>query len=83
VLQDGGALQTSDQSFGVNGESDLDIQYGQTLVGSLQVTLYQVGDNVEGASFNNFLDAIDGSYCTYEGGDDPTQDGSVSLGLRP
>lgn len=28
-----------------------------------------------GASFNNFLDAIDGSFCTYEGGDDPTQDG--------
>ena len=28
-----------------------------------------------GASFNNFLDAIDGSYCTFEGDDDPTQDG--------
>lgn len=28
----------------------------------------------EGASFNNFLDAIDGTYCTFEGGDDPTQD---------
>lgn len=28
-----------------------------------------------GASFNNFLDAIDGSYCTFEGGDDPNQDG--------
>jgi len=40
----------------------------------LKVTLYQVGDLVEGASFNNFLDAIDGSYCTYQGGDDPTQD---------
>ena len=29
----------------------------------------------KGASFNNFLDAIDGTYCTYEGGDDPNQDG--------
>lgn len=28
-----------------------------------------------GASFNNFLDALDGSYCTFEGGDDPSQDG--------
>jgi tripeptidyl-peptidase I len=28
-----------------------------------------------GASFNNLLDALDGSYCTYLGGDDPTQDG--------
>ena len=27
-----------------------------------------------GASFNNFLDAIDGSYCTFEGGDDPHAD---------
>lgn len=34
-----------------------------------QVTLYQAGDMVEGASFNDFLDAIDGSYCTYSGGD--------------
>jgi tripeptidyl-peptidase I len=46
-----------------------------TLVYPQKVTLYQVGDLLEGASFNNFLDAIDGSYCTYEGGDDPTQDG--------
>jgi tripeptidyl-peptidase-1 len=46
-----------------------------TLVYPQKVTLYQAGDLLEGASFNNFLDAIDGSYCTYEGGDDPTQDG--------
>lgn len=30
---------------------------------------------VKGASFNNLLDALDASYCTFEGGDDPTQDG--------
>jgi len=46
-----------------------------SLVYPQKVTLYQVGDLVEGASFNNFLDAIDGSYCTYDGGDDPDQDG--------
>ena len=28
-----------------------------------------------GASFNNFLDAVDGSYCKFEGGDDPSTDG--------
>ncbi|KAL9616458.1 MAG: hypothetical protein Q9160_008674 [Pyrenula sp. 1 TL-2023] len=39
-----------------------------------EVTLYQVGDLQEGASFNNFLDALDASYCTFEGGDDPVQD---------
>jgi hypothetical protein len=42
------------------------------LVYPQKVTLYQVGDTVEGASFGNFLDAIDGSYCTFAGGDDPT-----------
>ncbi|MCJ1484230.1 hypothetical protein MMC06_004398 [Schaereria dolodes] len=71
---DGGVDQTTQQSFDFNGESDLDLEYAMTLINPQQVTLYQVGDLVEGASFNNFLDAIDGSYCTFEGGDDPTQD---------
>jgi len=75
VSIDGGYAQTQYQSFGYNGESDLDLQYGMGLLGPSQpVTLYQVGDMVEGASFNNFLDALDASYCTFEGGDDPTQD---------
>ena len=71
---DGGVDQTSAQGFQYNGESDLDLEYAMSLVNPQKVTLYQVGDLVEGASFNNFLDAIDGSYCTFEGGDDPTQD---------
>ena len=71
---DGGAPQTTNQSFRFNGESDLDLEYAMTLVNPQKVTLYQTGDFDEGASFNNFLDAIDGSYCTFEGGDDPTQD---------
>ncbi|KAF8141189.1 peptidase S8/S53 domain-containing protein [Boletus edulis] len=75
VSIDGGYAQTEYQGFGYNGESDLDLQYAMGLLGPSQtVTLYQVGDIVEGASFNNFLDALDGSYCTFEGGDDPTQD---------
>ena len=73
-LIDGAVVQTTNQSFQFNGESDLDLEYAMTLVNPQKVTLYQVGDLVEGASFNNFLDAIDGSYCSYEGGDDPTQD---------
>lgn len=71
---DGAVIQTTEQGFEYNGESDLDLEYAMTLVNPQPVTLYQAGDLVEGASFNNFLDAIDGSYCTYEGGDDPTQD---------
>ncbi|KAH9949696.1 peptidase S8/S53 domain-containing protein [Amylocystis lapponica] len=38
------------------------------------VTLYQTGDGLHFASYNNFLDALDGSYCTYEGGDDSAHD---------
>jgi hypothetical protein len=47
-------------------EADTNAVYPQ------KVTLYQTGDSVEGASFNNFLDAIDASYCTSGGGDDST-----------
>ncbi|KAI0696743.1 subtilisin-like protein [Cytidiella melzeri] len=73
---DGGVIQTLETGFDVNGESNLDLQYSMTLVGKdVPVTLYQVGDLEEGASFNNLLDALDGSFCSFEGGDDPTQDG--------
>lgn len=75
VSIDGGSIPTSASSFDYNGESDLDLEYGMTLVtGKQNVTLYQVGDWVEGASFGTFLDALDGTYCTYDGGDDPSQD---------
>ncbi|CAF0846905.1 unnamed protein product [Adineta steineri] len=56
------------------GESDLDLQYSIALVYPLPVTLYQVGDPIESASFNNFLDALDASYCKNGTGDDLTQD---------
>ncbi|KYG49907.1 hypothetical protein M433DRAFT_58202 [Acidomyces richmondensis BFW] len=71
---DGGVLQHVNESFSYNGESDLDLEYGMTLVYPQPVTLYQVGDLVEGGSFNTFLDAIDASYCTYDGGDSPVFD---------
>ncbi|KAI0686626.1 subtilisin-like protein [Earliella scabrosa] len=68
---DGGLLAPG----GAIGESSLDLQYMMGLVGKKQeVLLYQVGDPVQGASFNDFLDGLDGSYCTFDGGDDPVQD---------
>ncbi|KAH7925917.1 hypothetical protein BV22DRAFT_1010230 [Leucogyrophana mollusca] len=71
----GGVVQTVNQSFGYNAESDLDIQYASAILTAKQnVTVYQVGDLAQGASFNNFLDALDGTYCTFEGGDDPWYD---------
>ncbi|KAI0775012.1 subtilisin-like protein [Trametes elegans] len=74
---DGGTIDIPYSGFDVNGESNLDLQYAMSLVGKSQpVTLYQTGDDVEGmcASFNTLLDALDGSYCNFEGGDDPFQD---------
>ncbi|KAK7026073.1 hypothetical protein VNI00_015719 [Paramarasmius palmivorus] len=78
ILQsiDGGFPQRAFQDFAYNVESNMDLQYAMALVTKKQnVTLYQVGDIYLGASFNNFLDALDGSFCTYQGGDDPVQDG--------
>ncbi|KAM0248842.1 hypothetical protein ACHAQJ_009274 [Trichoderma viride] len=68
---DGGYFAT-DASVDTRGESNLDLCYGIGLVHPQPVTLYQVGDNdpANPATNNNFLDAIDGAYCTYEGGDD-------------
>jgi tripeptidyl-peptidase-1 len=80
---DGGVVQTEEMDFGVNIESNFDIGYAMTLVGPGQpVRLYQVEDSPEGAeqqilsSFNDLLDALDGNYCTEEGGDDPSVDGT-------
>lgn len=42
-----------------------------SLVYPQNVTLYQIGDWNNGGSFELFLDAVDGTYCTYLGGDDP------------
>lgn len=70
---DGGSL-LANRSFDINGEADLDFQISMPLIFPQRAQLYQVGAPIEGASFNNFLDAIDGSYCTFEGGDDPSQD---------
>ncbi|KAM0748741.1 subtilisin-like protein [Meredithblackwellia eburnea MCA 4105] len=72
---DGGELFSNFTGILYNVESNLDLQYAMGLVQKLPVTLYQTGDAVQGASINNFLDAIDGAYCHTGGGDDPTQDG--------
>lgn len=76
-LIDGAIVQTTNQSFSFNGESALDLQYAMELIYPQKVSLFQVGDMVTGGSFNTFLDAIDKSYCTFEGGDskDPNVDG--------
>lgn len=80
-------MQTTSKSFDFNGESDLDLEYAFALTSPQPITLLQTGDLVEGkspirnrspvlmrdtgASFDNWLDAIDGSFCSFEGGDNP------------
>ena len=55
-------------------EASLDVQTVMGLLGkSQEVTVYEVGDILGNASFNNFLDAFDASYCS---GDDPIFDES-------
>ncbi|KAK7689950.1 hypothetical protein QCA50_006590 [Cerrena zonata] len=75
VSIDGGVVQTQQQSFDFNGESDLDLEYAMALTAPQEIVLLQTGDLVEGAAFDNWLDAVDGSFCTFEGGDDPNFDG--------
>ncbi|KAJ7162741.1 peptidase S8/S53 domain-containing protein [Mycena crocata] len=54
------------------GEDGWILQYTMTLVEPQPVTMLQVGDMLTGnfISFNEWLDAVDGSYCTSDGGDD-------------
>lgn len=71
----GGAIvQQQNRSCTNNCESNLDLEYSMILVHPQKVTLYQVGDVLQGASFNNFLDAFDSTYCD---GDDPENDAIV------
>jgi tripeptidyl-peptidase-1 len=81
-LVDNGVLQTENQSFNFNGESALDLQFAMALIFPQQATLYQVGDLIQGASFNNFLGSIDGSYCTFEGGNSPDPNVDGQYGAR-
>lgn len=84
VLLDNAVVQTQNQSFSFNGESALDLEFAMALIYPQQTTLFQVGDTVQGASFNNFLDGIDGSYCSFAGGTDrnPNIDGQYAAAVE-
>ena len=58
-------------------ESALDFMTAYSIIWPQGARLYQNGDSVNVDSvgtFNIFLDALDGSYCTYQGGDQPYVD---------
>ncbi|KAG9949310.1 aorsin, partial [Aureobasidium melanogenum] len=58
-------------------ESDLDFQVSYPIIYPQNSILFQTDDPVYENNYtysgflNNFLDAIDGSYCTYDGGNSP------------
>ncbi|KAL8417217.1 hypothetical protein RB596_007367 [Gaeumannomyces avenae] len=72
-----GEVQRKDRGFDFDGETSLDLQYAMALVHPQRTTLFQVGDLMQSASFNNFLDAVDSEYCGFDGGGskDPNVDG--------
>ncbi|KAI1177804.1 peptidase S8/S53 domain-containing protein [Nemania sp. FL0916] len=78
VAIDGGLtanLTTVSEGSGV--EAALDVQTVYSIIHPQGVRYYQVGDGINVDSvgtFNIFLDALDESYCTYEGGDQPYVD---------
>lgn len=75
---DGATAPTSVGNAG--GESDLDFEIAIPIIYPQTTVLYQTLVN-NNDIFNTFLDAIDGTYCTFsddgETGDDPTVDGTT------
>ena len=79
---DGGIAQTTNVSMD-GGEVELDLQLAYPIVYPQTITIWDEDDipyqtiesNTYNSGFNTFLDAIDGSYCTYsafgETGDSP------------
>ncbi|KAH8646085.1 Pro-kumamolisin, activation domain-containing protein [Xylariales sp. PMI_506] len=68
-------LTTLSQKSGI--ESALDFQSSYSIIYPQKLRLYQVGDNINVDSvgtFNVWLDALDESFCTYQGGDQPYVD---------
>ncbi|TDL18357.1 hypothetical protein BD410DRAFT_806660 [Rickenella mellea] len=59
-------VQTNSQSFDFDGISDLDLEYAMSLTNPRPFTLLLAGDFFGGA-FGNSLDALEQSFCTFEG----------------
>ncbi|KAK5163923.1 uncharacterized protein LTR77_010318 [Saxophila tyrrhenica] len=75
---DGGTAPVAAGSVRNSGESDIDLDLAYALIYPQTVTVYEVDDipnasgEIKTAGFlNTFFDAVDGSYCTFKGGDSP------------
>ena len=81
-----GGQQSTEDLYEAGEEANLDLMLAYPIIYPQTITLYQVDDFVVQANqndtytfgFNTFLDALDGSYCTFkaynEGGNDPNLD---------
>lgn len=67
-LIDSAVVQQTNKSFAFNAESALDLEFAMALIAPQQATVFQVGSLEQGASFNNFLDALDERFCTSASG---------------
>ncbi|RFU29342.1 hypothetical protein B7463_g7016, partial [Scytalidium lignicola] len=85
ALIDGAAYSVPSGDPNANGEAIIDLDLAISLIYPQTVTLYQVDDQIYSPAevalvntFNTFLDALDGSYCSYtafgETGNDPNVD---------
>lgn len=66
---DGGQAPVAPGDSDNTGESDIDMAIGFSLIYPQTITLYQVDDETQAYTdqgYNTFLDALDGSYCTYK-----------------
>lgn len=63
----------------VEGEEQLDIEMSYPIVYPQKVTMFQTNYNSAGGILNDLLDAVDASYCKYDGGDDPNFDPSFPV----
>ncbi|KAI8980197.1 subtilisin-like protein [Trametes punicea] len=74
LAQEGESASVNDTDTEEIAEGDLDVQIVAGLLSPEQnITLLVNADG----SFNHVLDSVDGSYCTFDGGDDPNIDGVV------
>lgn len=73
-LIDGATAPVDQGSAG--GESDLDFEIAIPIIYPQGTELYEAAVQ-NNDIFNTFLDAVDGAYCTSDGGDDPTVDGTT------
>jgi tripeptidyl-peptidase-1 len=77
VLKSINGAQAPGTNGSAEGEADLDIEIALPLIYPQAMQVYQVDTSYSDDIYDTFLDALDGSYCKYKGGDNKTIDGKT------